>query len=56
MNKKELYENMLMEYSLTSSGISIKELEIRAKALENYIEQRKMCEPICGGVENDSNI
>ena len=56
MKNKELYENTLIEYSLTLIGVPIKELEIRAKALERYIEQRKLCDLMCGGVEDDSDI
>ena len=49
-------DKFLMEYQLTLSGINIDELELRLKALETYIEQRKLCELMCGGVEDDCDI
>jgi hypothetical protein len=54
MNNK--YEELLMEYQLTLSGFNITELELRLKALETYIEQRKLCELMCGGIQNDCDI
>ena len=35
---------------------SIKDLKIYLMTLSDYIEQRKLCDLMCGGVENDSNI
>jgi hypothetical protein len=53
---KEMYEELLMQYQLTMSGVNLEELKIYVDAINDYYEQRKMCELMCGGVEDDSDI
>jgi hypothetical protein len=53
---KEMYEELLMQYQLTMSGVNLEELKIYVDAINDYYEQRKMCELLCGGVEDDSDI
>jgi hypothetical protein len=53
---KEKYKELLMQYQLIMSGVSLKELKIYVDAINDYYEQRKMCDLMCGGVENDYNI
>lgn len=53
---KEMYEELLMQYQLTMSGVNLEELKIYVDAINDYYEQRKMCDLMCGGVEDDSNI
>ena len=53
---KEKYKELLMQYQLTMSGINLKELKVHADAINDYYEQRKLCELMCGGVEDDCNI
>lgn len=36
--------------------MSIKDLEIYRMALSDYVEQRKLCDLMCGGVEDGSDI
>ena len=36
--------------------VSIKDLEIYLMALSDYVVQRKLCDLMCGGVEDDSDI
>ena len=54
--KNKMYDDILLKLQTTMYDISIKDLGIYLMALSDYIEQRKLCELICGGVENDSNI
>lgn len=53
---KEMYEELLMQYQLTMSDVTLEELKIYVDAINDYYEQRKMCDLMCGGVEDDSNI
>jgi hypothetical protein len=53
---KELYELKLSEFQLTMCNLSIEELAMISKAMNDYYEQRLMCELLCGGVEDDSDI
>ena len=53
---KEMYEELLMQYQLTMSGVNLEELKIYVDAINDYYEQRKMCELMCGGAEDDCNI
>ena len=53
---KEMYEELLMQYQLTMSGVNLEELKIYVDAINDYYEQRKLCDLMCGGVEDDSDI
>lgn len=53
---KEMYEELLMQYQLTMSGVNLEELKIYVDAINDYYEQRKMCDLMCGGVKNDCDI
>ena len=53
---KELYETELSKFQLTMSHLSIEELAIVSKAMNDYYEQRKLCDLMCGGVEDDCDI
>ena len=53
---KEIYNDILFKLQTTMSDIPIKDLEAYLLALTDYIEQRKLCELMCGGVEDDCDI
>ncbi len=53
---KEMYEELLTQYQLTMSGVNLEELKIYVDAINDYYEQRKMCDLMCGGDKNDCDI
>ena len=53
---KEKYKELLMQYQLTMSGVNLKELKTHVDAINDYYEQRKLCELMCGGDKNDCDI
>jgi hypothetical protein len=50
------YEELKFYFEMNYCVDSIEELEIRLKALSDYIDERKICDLMCGGVEDDSDI
>ena len=54
--KNKMYDDIFFFFLTTMYDISIKDLEIYLMVLSDYVEQRKLCDLMCGGVENDSNI
>ena len=54
--KNKMYDDILLKLQTTMYDMSIKDLEIYLMALSDYVVQRKLCDLMCGGVENDSDI
>lgn len=50
------YEELKFYFEMNYYVDSIEELEIRLKALSDYIDERKLCELMCGGDKNDCDI
>ena len=50
------YEELKFYFEMNYCVDSIEELEIRLKALSDYIDERKLCELMCGGDKNDCDI
>ena len=51
--KNKTYDDILLKLQTTMYDMSIKDLEIYLMALSDYVEQRKLCDLMCGGVEDD---
>ena len=49
--KNKKYDDILLKLQTTMYDMSIKDLEIYLMALSDYVEQRKLCELMCGGVK-----
>ena len=54
--KNKKYDDILLKLQTTMYDVPIKDLEIYLMALSDYVEQRKLCDLMCGGVEDDSDI
>ena len=54
--KNKKYDDILLKSQTTMYDMSIKDLEIYLMVLSDYVEQRKLCDLMCGGVEDDSDI
>lgn len=54
--KNKIYDDILLKLQTTMYDMSIKDLEVQRMALSDYVEQRKLCGLMCGGVEDDSDI
>ena len=49
-------EELKFQCQLTLCSVSIETLENMVEALQQYLTDRKLCELMCGGVEDDCDF